>query len=127
MNSHVAVISLYADDLEQAVHFYKNIVGLYLISSGGGSEGHHRPHFRLADVYLVLLNGKPQPPVCEKPVRFPSLAIAVDDLDGAVARLRANEIELPWGIEADARARWVMFYDPAGNLIELVQSARGVI
>jgi hypothetical protein len=28
---------------------------------------------------------------------------------------------LPWGIEGDARSRWVMFHDPAGNLVELVQ------
>jgi len=27
--------------------------------------------------------------------------------------------ELPWGIEEDAGSRWVMLYDPAGNLIEL--------
>ena len=52
---------------------------------------------------------------------------AVDDLDGALDRLRANGIPMPWGVEADARARWVMFQDPAGNLIELVQAMRGVI
>jgi hypothetical protein len=30
---------------------------------------------------------------------------------------------LPWGIEANAQARWVMFSDSAGNLIELVQES----
>lgn len=127
MNSHVAVISLYAEDLEKTVHFYKNIVGLYLVSNGSVAKGEHRPHFRLGDTYLVFLQGKPQPAQIEKPARFPNLAIAVDDIDGAVARLKANAVELPWGLEADARARWVMFHDPSGNLIELVQSARGVI
>ena len=126
MNSHVAVISLYADDVEKAVNFYQNIVGFYLVSPGG-VDGDNRPHFRLGATYLALLKGTPQPALTEKPVRFPILAVAVDDIDGAVARLRANQVELPWGIEANSQARWVMFYDPAGNLIELVQSARGVI
>ena len=127
MNSHVAVISLYSDDLEKTVHFYKNIVGLYLVSSGSGAGGEQRPHFRLGDTYLVFLKGQPQPALTDKPARFPALAIAVDDIEGALARLKANQVELPWGLEADARARWVMFHDPSGNLIELVQSARGVI
>ncbi len=125
MNAHVAVISLYADDVEQALHFYRDIVGFYLVSQGMGSDP--RPHFRLGDTYLVLLKGKPQPALTDKPLRFPALAVAVDDIEGAMARLKASQVELPWGLEADARARWVMFYDPAGNLIELVQSAHGVI
>ena len=30
-------------------------------------------------------------------------------------------VDLPWGVEEDADSRWVMFRDPAGNLIELAQ------
>jgi hypothetical protein len=43
-------------------------------------------------------------------------------LDQAIAKLSAHQVELPWGIEQDAGSRWVMFYDPAGNLIEFVSS-----
>jgi len=32
-----------------------------------------------------------------------------------------HQVELSWGIEQDASTRWVMFHDPAGNLLELVQ------
>jgi len=53
--------------------------------------------------------------------RFPLVAFAMDDLDAAVDRLRAHQVELPWGIEEDADSRWLMFRDPAGNLIEVVQ------
>jgi hypothetical protein len=48
----------------------------------------------------------------------------VDDLEAAVDQLRAHQVDLPWGIETDANSRWVMFHDPAGNLIELAQFQR---
>jgi hypothetical protein len=38
-----------------------------------------------------------------------------------IDRLRLHHVDLPWGIEEDADSRWVMCYDPAGNLIELAQ------
>lgn len=47
--------------------------------------------------------------------------VTSDDLDAAEQRLRLHGVEHPWGIEADANSRWVMFHDTAGNLIELVQ------
>ena len=71
--------------------------------------------------FLTILEGRPIPPVYPVPSRFPSLAFAVDDLDAAVQRLRAHQVALPWGIEEDGDSRWVMFKDPAGNLIELAQ------
>jgi catechol 2,3-dioxygenase-like lactoylglutathione lyase family enzyme len=122
MNSHLAVISLYAVDLERSVEFYRDVIGLYLVSEGAG-----HPHFRLDGTYLVMLKGKPQPAQETDGDPFPVIAFAVDDLDGALDRLKAKGVALPWGVEADARARWVMFHDPAGNLIELVQSMRGVV
>jgi predicted enzyme related to lactoylglutathione lyase len=47
------------------------------------------------------------------------VAFAVDDLDAAVERLHAHQIDLSWSIEEDANSRWVILCDPAGNLIEL--------
>jgi hypothetical protein len=38
-----------------------------------------------------------------------------------VERLTDHQVALPWGVEGGAGERWVMFHDPAGNLIELVQ------
>ena len=40
-------------------------------------------------------------------------------VDQAVARLESHGVDLPWGVEGEAGSRWVMFHDPAGNLIEL--------
>ena len=43
----------------------------------------------------------------------------------ALSALRDAEVELPWGIEdfgaPEPSSRYVMFHDPAGNLIEVVE------
>jgi catechol 2,3-dioxygenase-like lactoylglutathione lyase family enzyme len=116
MPTRVAVISLWADDVPKAAHFYRDVVGLPLLLHHG-----NRPHFDLGGTYLVILKGLPSPAQEAIPARFPLVAFAVDDLDTAVDRLNAHGVALPWGVEADAASRWVMFNDPAGNLIELAQ------
>lgn len=118
MNPHISVVSLWAEDVPACAHFYQDVLGLPLI-------GHHadRPHFDLGGSTLVILNGKPSPARAANPTRFPIIALAVDDLQRAVQRLKAHDVSLPWGIEGGPEARWVMFHDPAGNLIELVEYA----
>ena len=116
MEPRVAVISLWAEDVTAAAHFYRDAIGLKLL--------HHpaeRPHFEVNGVYLTILKGRPVPAQNSVPARFPLVAFAVDDLDTSLERLRVHKVELPWGVEKDSGSRWVMFHDPAGNLIELVQ------
>ena len=114
MQPKLAVVSLWAEEVPAAAHFYRDVIGLRLLPHHGD-----RPHFDLGGVYLTILKGRPVPPQNPTPARFPVVAFAVDDLDQAVERLRAHHVDLPWGIEEDADSRWVMFHDPAGNLIEL--------
>jgi catechol 2,3-dioxygenase-like lactoylglutathione lyase family enzyme len=118
MNTRIAVVSLWAEDVPACAHFYRDVLELPLI-------GHHaqRPHFDLGGSTLVILKGKPAPAREADPARFPLIALAVDDLQNATNRLRAHGVTLPWGVEQDPGARWVMFHDPAGNLIELVEFA----
>ena len=116
MSIRLAVISLWAEDVPQTAHFYRDVIGLPLLPHHG-----ERPHFDLGGSYLVILGGKPMPPQDPVPERFPVLAFAVDDLEEWVEKLRAHNVGLPWGTEKDADSRWIMFYDPAGNLIELAQ------
>ncbi|HLF27192.1 MAG TPA: VOC family protein [Anaerolineae bacterium] len=119
MLPRLAVVSLWAEDVPATAHFYRDVLGLRLLPHHGD-----RPHFDLGGIYLAILKGRPRPAQNPTPSRFPILAFAVDDLDAAVERLRAHAVELPWGIEEDANSRWVMFTDPAGNLIELAHFKR---
>ncbi len=116
MNPKLAVISLWAENVPNTARFYQEVIGLRLISHHAG-----RPHFDLEGIFLVILEGKPVSPQNAVPSRFPLIAFSVDDLDTAVKGLQEHHIVLPWGVEKDLNSRWVMFYDPAGNLIELVQ------
>jgi catechol 2,3-dioxygenase-like lactoylglutathione lyase family enzyme len=115
MQPKLAVVSLWAEDVPATAHFYRDVIGLRRLAHHGD-----RPHFDLDGVYLVILKGRPVPAQDSLPSRFPVVAFAVDDLDAAVDRLRAHQVDLPWGIAEDTDARWTMFHDPAGNLIELV-------
>jgi catechol 2,3-dioxygenase-like lactoylglutathione lyase family enzyme len=110
----IAVISLRAEDLRATAHFYRDVLGLRLAPHHGSG----RLHFEVGGVYLVLLQGAPPPPSQD---RFPVIAFSVTDLEAAVKNLQSHQVALPWGVERDQHARWVMFHDPAGNLVELVQ------
>lgn len=118
---HIAVVSLWAKDVAAAAHFYQDVIGLQLLPHLSQHDPHRRPHFDLSGTYLIILKGKPVPAQDAEPSRFPLMALAVDDLDPAIERLQAHGVELPWGVEENADARWVLFRDPAGNLVELVQ------
>ena len=113
---YLAVVSLRAEDVPATAHFYRDVIGLSLMPHHG-----HRPAFELGNgCHLVIVQGQP---VAQDPQipRFPVIAFAVEDLAQAVEQLRAHNVEMPWGIEAGSGARWVEFYDPAGNLVELAQ------
>jgi predicted enzyme related to lactoylglutathione lyase len=75
----------------------------------------------LGGTFLTVLKGKPIPAQNAEPSHFPLIAFAVDDLDSTIERLQAHHVELPREVAESADSRWVMFHDPAGNLIELVQ------
>jgi len=113
----IAVVGLWAEDVPATAHFYRDVIGLSLLAHHHGE----RPHFDLGGSYLTILKGRPVPAQDASPPHFPVVALAVEDLDAATERLRAHGVEMPWGVEGDAQSRWVKFYDPAGNLVELVQ------
>jgi len=116
MSTRFAVVSLWAEDVPACAHFYRDVLQLNLLNQHA-----HIPHFELHGIYLTILKGHPMAALEAIPARFPLIALAVDDLDQSLERLRAHGVQMPWGVEQDAGSRWVMFHDPAGNLIELVQ------
>lgn len=117
----LAVVSLWAEDVIATAHFYRDVIGLNLAAHHG-----NRPHFDLRGTYLAILRGHPLPPEDPEPSRFPVIALAVGDFQAALDRLSAADVSMPWGVEEDAVSRWVMFHDPAGNLIEIVDKRLGV-
>jgi catechol 2,3-dioxygenase-like lactoylglutathione lyase family enzyme len=113
----VAVVSLWAEDLPTVVHFYRDVVGLDLVPDHA-----EHPAFALGDgTFLVIIQGRPIPAQESASPDWPLIALAVADLDQAIARLEAHGVALPWGVASDQDPRWVKFRDPAGNVIEFVQ------
>jgi len=116
----LAVVSLWAQDVPIAVHFYRDVVGLTLVP-----HHDHPPAFELRPgEYLVIIEGQPAFALEPGGSRFPALAFAVQDLDEAVDHLESHGVKLAQGIESGVSERWIKFYDPAGNLIEFVQFDR---
>jgi len=110
----LAVVTLWAEDVQQMTDFYQNVLGLPLVMVDRG-----RPHFDFGGGYLAILPGQPYKADDSTRSRFPVIAFAVQDLHEVIRQLKSHGIEMPWGVEEDSDSRWVMFYDPGGNLIEV--------
>jgi catechol-2,3-dioxygenase len=110
------VVTLWAPDVDSAAHFYRDVLGLAMLPNHG-----HRPHFKVGLTLLVIMRSEGPISQTGQSERFPCLALEVEDLDAALEQLNDHKVDLPWGIEEDGDSRWVMFHDPAGNLIELAE------
>ena len=116
MKLKLAVVTLWADDVNRTVDFYRDTLGLPLLIVDRG-----RAHFDLGGAYLVILAGQPHKLDDSTRSRFPVLAFAVDGLDQIIDQLKSQGVEMPWGVEDDHDSRWIMFNDPGGNLLEIAQ------
>ena len=114
MKLKLAVVTLWAEDVQKMSDFYRNVLGLPLVALDRG-----RPHFDFGGGYLTVLQGQPYKAQDSAQSRFPVIAFAVDDLHPFIDQLKAHGVDMPWGVEEDSDSRWVMFYDPGGNLIEI--------
>ena len=114
MKLKLAVVTLWAVDVAKMTDFYQNVLGLPLVTIDCG-----RPHFDFGGGYLTVLPGQPYKVQDPAQARFPVIAFAVDDLHEIIHQLKSHDVEMPWGVEEDSDSRWVMFYDPGGNLIEV--------
>jgi len=119
--NQVAVLTVWAesDNVEKTGLFYQDVLGLRTIGSGDGQY-----ILGTDGSFLVVMEGKLEQPNNTKR-RWPLFALTVADLEVSLVELRNAGVELPWGIETFGEpkpsSRYVMFYDPAGNLIELVE------
>jgi len=105
-----------AENVPAAAHFYQEVVGL-------NKSPHHadnRIYFDLDGCVLTIVPGRlALPPDPES--LFPVVTFSVPQLDKAVDTLCLNGVDLPWGVDKNSASRWMMFHDPTGNLVELVE------
>ena len=112
----ISVVSLWTEDVPTTVRFYSEVIGLRLCPC---QARHMDPlHFDVGGTYLTILKGKSV--LAQNAEPFPLIALAVDDLDSAIDRLKAHHVDLLKDVDEDPDSRWGVFRDPGGNLIELV-------
>lgn len=115
--SSLVVVTVWAEDVPAAVDFYRDVIKLPVMPPP--PDHHNFPsRFKLDGGFLIVMKGKLNPPE-NTDRKFPFFALGVNDFDKMVDHLKTKGVDLPWGIQGEGRHRYVMFYDPAGNLIEL--------
>jgi catechol 2,3-dioxygenase-like lactoylglutathione lyase family enzyme len=109
---------VYADDLEAATAFYRDVLGLRQVDDFA---------FRLDDDGVLLLfdpeqSSQPNRPVPSHGARGAGhVAFSVDSLEPWRERLRAHGVELEHEHEWPRGGRSLYIRDPAGNSVELVE------
>jgi catechol 2,3-dioxygenase-like lactoylglutathione lyase family enzyme len=112
---------LYVDNLEAAESFYKNVLGLRLISK---VEGRH-VFFRLATSVLLLFKPETSLAAGELPphgAHGPGhccFGVAEEEYDLWKARLRDKGVTVTAEQAWPAGGKSLYFHDPAGNVLEL--------
>lgn len=117
-------------DLDQAIHFYRDILGLKLLSKTLDPDHHEAFAFlELEGGNLELLqvldeNNQPisrkKPPIA--PPYCPHLALKSENLDQFVIELQAKNVPLVKGpLEIPNLVKWLYVADPDHNIIEFVQ------
>jgi catechol 2,3-dioxygenase-like lactoylglutathione lyase family enzyme len=114
--------AIYVDDLERAVAFYRDVLGLELM---GREPGHHA-FFRVGDSVLLLFD----PDETIKGTRLPkhgstgpghfALGIAPDAYEDWRSHLLQHGVTIESEVVWPAGGRSIYVRDPAGNLAELV-------
>jgi catechol 2,3-dioxygenase-like lactoylglutathione lyase family enzyme len=109
------------DDLEQAKEFYGGTLGLEV------AEEHGLLHLKLGSGAAVLVYPKEN----HEPATFTILNFPVEDIEAAVAALRAAGVEFEHyegelqtdeqGIFRDAGPLIAWFRDPAGNILSVLE------
>ena len=106
-------VSINVTDTSAARDFYVDVLGFTELA---------RPDFGFAGAWLQV--GEQQLHLLELPMpehKGQHFAPAVDDLDSAVALLRARGVEVGDPSEIEGVCRQVFLFDPCGNQIELNQ------
>ncbi len=117
---HVEIVT---PDIEKSIAFYTSVFGFKLkerrkIESGPLQE---IAFYTLADTMIELMYPRNPAPVSANPwqVGYHGMAIAVDDMDKALAYLKEKGVELVSGPAGTGTSRRAVIKDPTGVTIEL--------
>lgn len=123
-------VALQVADMDRAIEFYRDIIGLPLMFKQEDREhGEVFAFLELEGGNLELLSridteGQPLPFAPLRPEKpwCPHVALSVDDIDAAVAQLaRHGIVPLDGPLIIPGKVRWLYFADPDDNVIEYVQ------
>lgn len=120
-SNQTAVVTVWssAETLGATGQFYEHVLELERVGDSTEPPG----ILDTDGTFLIVMRGTVEEPRGTTR-RWPQLALSVPNLDNAVRSLEDAGVE-PWGIEEfgspEPSSRYVMFRDPAGNLIEVVE------
>ena len=116
MITKFASVTLWVEDFTKALVFYRDVLGLELLTRPG-----EIPQFKVGEGILVLAKGRLAQPADAFPPEFPQLGLAVQELDKMAARLQNLNVAVEANIQERRDSCWIKLRDPDGNLIELVE------
>jgi catechol 2,3-dioxygenase-like lactoylglutathione lyase family enzyme len=126
-------VALRVADLDRAITFYRDKIGLSLMFSEVDPEHHEAFAFLELEggnlELLQLLDDGNQPLPFTQPAPAPPwcphVALGVADLDALMGTLAENGLALLKGpLEIPGKVRWLYLADPDNNVLEFVQWLR---
>lgn len=114
-------------DMDEAVRFYHDILGLKLLSRGAHEEV--REEYAFLDLgcgTLELLSNRKwndHPPAAPDPglLNCPHLAFQTDNMDDVLEMIERENLKIIKGpLEIKGKERWIYISDPDGNVVEFI-------
>ena len=107
---------LLVSDLERAISFYRDALGLPLIGRDERCALFDACNGALFELWPTGM-ASPSPKTPER--QSLRVAFRVDDLDGTISELKGRGIEFIGEVGEYQGTRWINFVDPEGNRLEL--------
>ncbi|WP_432841733.1 VOC family protein [Dactylosporangium sp. CA-092794] len=121
-------LGLIVRDLAVTAAFYGDVLGLARLGERTNGWG-TMAEFGFGESVLRLLRPLQEPRPAEGDLLavtgFRYLTFPVEDLDAVAARLRAAGAPLVLPVTSAGAVRFVMYADPEGNVVELLERAGG--
>jgi predicted enzyme related to lactoylglutathione lyase len=112
---------LLVSDLERAITFYRDVLGLPLIERDKSCALFDAGNGALFELWPTGAASSSAKTPFEQSLR---IALRVDDLDDAVSKLKSRGVQFLGEIDEYEGTRWINFIDAEGNRLELKEVPR---